>query len=181
MIDITTAWKQHHGIISGFLRRRLANPADAEDLLQETFLRLHRASPPGLADDSAVRAWLLRTARNLLTDHYRAARPTVRLEDDPADEGRRLPTPLESLEPCITPLVSRLPEKYRQALALDLEGVPQREIASRTGVGLSGAKSRVQRARDLLRGEFERCCAFTHDEDDSLLDYRVRREHPTCA
>jgi len=181
MIDITTAWKHHQSTISGFLRRRLANPADAEDLLQETFLRLYRADPPGLADSSAVRAWLLRTARNLLTDHYRAARPIVTLEDDPADEGHRLPTPLESLEPCITSLVSRLPEKYRQALALDLEGVPQREIAKREGVGLSGAKSRVQRARNLLRGEFERCCTFTHDEDGSLLDYRIRREQRPCA
>lgn len=181
MIDIITAWERHQSAVSGFLRHRLASRADAEDLLQETFLRLHRARPPGLTDSSAVRAWLLHTARNLLVDHYRAARPTGTLQDDPADDGRHLPTPLESLQPCIAPLVAKLPEKYRQALSLDLEGIPQQAIALRQGVGLSGAKSRVQRARNLLRREFDRCCAFSHDDDGSLLDYRKRPGGPSCG
>ncbi|MEJ2694610.1 MAG: sigma-70 family RNA polymerase sigma factor [Candidatus Thiodiazotropha sp.] len=180
MNDLTAAWDSHRERVGKYLRRRLASEADVEDLQQETFLRLYRAQP-SLADSSRIEAWLLHTARNLLVDHYRASRPTSPLEVEPAAQPNRVPTPLETLQPCISPLLTRLPEKYRQALSLDLDGVPQQEIAQRQGVGLSGAKSRVQRARNLLHREFERCCMFSHDDDGTLLDYRQRLAGNSCA
>ena len=76
---------------------------------------------------------------------------------------------LRTLEPCIAHLSDRLPEEYRAALVWDLNGVSQLEIAQRQNLSLSGAKSRVQRARGLLQREFERCCHYRFDHDGVLV------------
>lgn len=157
MSELTTsAWHEHGPAVQGYLRRRVGDPMLAEDLTQETFLRLHRAQPER-DEPAAVRAWLLRTAHNLLVDHYRASKGEV-----PLDEALHLsanePATWRAFEPCIETLAQRLPDAYREALLWDLDGMPQRTIAARQGVGLSGAKSRVQRARGLLADEFVQCC-----------------------
>jgi RNA polymerase sigma-70 factor (ECF subfamily) len=176
MYDLASAWEHEHKTVRRFLQRRLDNPADIDDLLQEAFLRLHR-SRPALPNMSAVRAWLLHTTRNLVADHYRSGQRQQALEHEPTAELPTLPSPLHTLQPCIQPLSAKLPAKYREALALELAGVTQREIARRQAIGLSGAKSRVQRARRLLRQEFERCCRFEYADDGSMLDYRPKSVH----
>jgi len=68
-----------------------------------------------------------------------------------------------------------LPQKYAEALLLsDLEGLTQHEVAARLGLSLSGAKSRVQRARRLLREAFLRCCHFEFDRRGHIIDYGPR-------
>jgi RNA polymerase sigma-70 factor (ECF subfamily) len=99
-----------------------------------------------LQKPAQLRAWLLRTAHNLLIDHVRARKPEVPLDESLPLVGNETAT-WRAFEPCIVPLAQRLPEDYRSALLWDLDGVPQQEIAERQGLGLSGAKSRVQRAR----------------------------------
>ena len=168
------AWREHHRTVLRFLQRRVTTSAVAEDLAQEAFLRFHRSAPQ--TDDAEVqRAWLLRTARNLLVDHYRQA-PTVPLppEETLAPHESDTVSTLRELEQCVAPLATRLPEKYRSALVLDLDGIPQQEIADRHGITLAGAKSRVQRARQLLRREFERCCHLHIDSEQGLIDYSPR-------
>ena len=166
------AWTEHRGEVLAFLRRRLPEPAAAEDLTQDVFLRLHRAQP-ALEGPGAVRAWLLSAARNLLVDYFRSRRDHVPPADDlanPVDAAASL----RQLEPCIGPLLARLPEPYRTALACDLDGLPQREIAHRQGISLAGAKSRVQRARVLLQRQFERCCDYVFDHDGALVGFTPR-------
>jgi RNA polymerase sigma-70 factor (ECF subfamily) len=163
----TSAWHQHSTFVQGYLCRRLHDPMLAEDLTQETFLRLHRAQPE-LQKPAQLRAWLLRTAHNLLIDHVRARKPEVPLDESLPLVGNETAT-WRAFEPCIVPLAQRLPEDYRSALLWDLDGVPQQEIAERQGLGLSGAKSRVQRARGLLAAEFSRCCDDLSDSDSALF------------
>jgi len=172
------AWQAHRQVVLGWLRRRLADPMRAEDLTQESFLRLHRAQPP-LQEPGQVRAWLLRTAHNLLIDHIRAQAPELPLEDLSVQPMPPDPPPWRSFEPCIAPLAQQLPADYRTALLWDLDGVPQQEIAQRQGIGLSGAKSRVQRARGLLAREFLLCCDRP-DAGDAPADCAGAGAHPIC-
>jgi RNA polymerase sigma-70 factor (ECF subfamily) len=161
------AWQQHGSTVRRYLRRRLSDLMLVDDLTQETFLRLHRVQPD-LQNPAQVRAWLLRTAHNLLVDTFRARRLQVPVDDQvplPADA----PPAWRAFEPCIVPLAQRLPQTYRAALLWDLDGVPQQEIADRQGIGLSGAKSRVQRARGLLAQAFARCCEDFSDPESARL------------
>ncbi len=178
--DTEAAWRNHSSEVYRYLRRRLPNAELAEDLVQETFLRLHR-TPPQTDAPAPLRAWLLRTARNLIVDHYRAQRDEVGIDDSlAADNGDRAAS-LRALEPCIAPLAERLPEHYRAALLWDLAGLPQQEIAARQHIGLSGAKSRVQRARTLLQQEFQHCCRYHFDHADVLIGYTPLATDATCG
>ena len=172
------AWQAHRQVVQGWLRRRLADPMLVEDLTQESFLRLHRAQPQ-LQEPGRLRAWLLRTAHNLLIDQMRAQAPEMPLDELLVQPLRPDPPFWRSFEPCIAPLAQRLPEDYRAVLLWDLDGVPQQEIAQRQGIGLSGAKSRVQRARGLLGQEFMRCCGRP-DAGDAPADCAAADAHPIC-
>lgn len=166
MSELTaSAWQQHRPAVLGYLRRRVGDPMLAEDLAQEVFLRLHKAQPP-LAEPLQVRAWLLRTARNLLVDHFRTHKDAVPLDEAPHLPARE-PAAWRAFEPCVESLAQRLPDDYREALLWDLDGVPQQAIAARQGIGLSGAKSRVQRARGLLAQEFVQCCGEGQPDADT--------------
>jgi RNA polymerase sigma-70 factor (ECF subfamily) len=70
---------------------------------------------------------------------------------------------------------------YRQAVQLsEIEGLPQQEVADRLGLSLSGAKSRIQRGRLMLKDELERCCRFEFDRRGNVMDYEPRPERTVC-
>lgn len=76
----------------------------------------------------------------------------------------------------LRPMAEELPSKYRDPLLLaDFDGRPQREVAERLGLSLSGAKSRVQRARKLLGEHLRRCCELELDPDGEVIDFRRRQ------
>lgn len=69
-------------------------------------------------------------------------------------------------------MVELLPKPYREAMRLaDFEGLSQQEIADRMGISLSGAKSRVQRARQQLREMILDCCHVERDRRGNVVDY----------
>jgi RNA polymerase sigma-70 factor (ECF subfamily) len=72
-------------------------------------------------------------------------------------------------------MIAGLPEHYRQALLLtEYQGLTQEQLAERLGISLSGAKSRVQRAREKLRDMLLRCCHFEFDRRGRIVDYYQR-------
>jgi RNA polymerase sigma-70 factor (ECF subfamily) len=72
-------------------------------------------------------------------------------------------------------MVENLPDTYREALILsDLEGISQKQVAERLGVGLSGAKSRIQRGREKLRGLVQSCCHLELDAYGNALEHVCR-------
>lgn len=73
-------------------------------------------------------------------------------------------------------MMQGLPEEYRVALELtELEGLSQRELAERTGLSLSGAKSRVQRGRQMFEGIVRACCDFDVDRRGNVVTCEPRK------
>ena len=70
---LATAWTTHQPELRGWLRHRLSNSAEAEDLLQDLFLKALRQGERFCSVQNA-RAWLFEVARNTLADHLRVAR-----------------------------------------------------------------------------------------------------------
>jgi RNA polymerase sigma-70 factor (ECF subfamily) len=172
--------------IRAFVARRVSRPQDAEDVTQETLLRLYRNAET-LDDERALEAWMYRIARNAITDHYRrsALRPPPLAPEDVAvlapaatdDEAR----PDASLAACLSPLLARVPDDYRAALELiDMRGMTQEQAAARLGLSTSGMKSRVQRGRRMLRTEVARCCRIELDARGALAGTSVRDDTGAC-
>jgi RNA polymerase sigma-70 factor (ECF subfamily) len=160
-----------------YARRLVRDPAEAEDLTQETFLRAHRARG-ALRDRQALLAWLYRTATRLRVDRLRqrARRPVepeaVLEAADPPDTAPPLQQLVEQdeMSACVRGYVADLPDDYRAALLLhELEELTGAEIAELLGVSLPTVKIRLHRARAKLRAALEAGCAFSHDERDVLV------------
>ena len=70
-------------------------------------------------------------------------------------------------------MVRRLPAKYRKAIDLvEFQGLAQDDAAVRLGISLSGAKSRVQRARVKLKDMLQACCSFEFDGRGRIVDFQ---------
>jgi RNA polymerase sigma-70 factor (ECF subfamily) len=131
--------------------------ADAEDLLQETFVRVHAAIPRFEPNGPAsLKTWILTIARRLCTDRSRAAR--VRLAGAlPADGLAADDAPDRDLERSrlrarIRLAVAALPEEQRAVIALrEWDGLAYEEIATIEGVPVGTVRSRLARAREALR------------------------------
>lgn len=78
-------------------------------------------------------------------------------------------------------MIGQLPEKYRLALRwMEIDGLLQRGIADRLGLSLSGAKSRIQRGRQMLRQGLERCRTFEYARPGNVRDYVLRPDRTVC-
>jgi RNA polymerase sigma-70 factor (ECF subfamily) len=74
-------------------------------------------------------------------------------------------------------MITELPEPYREAVQLtELEGLTQQELATRLGISLSGAKSRVQRGRAMLKDMLLECCRFEFDRRGGIVGCEPRKK-----
>ncbi|MDP1569415.1 MAG: RNA polymerase sigma factor SigZ [Vicinamibacterales bacterium] len=181
------AWEDLQRTVRAFVRRRIRNPADVDDVVQRVFMRLHQGLGT-LRDDERLHAWIHATARNVITDHYRAS---ARQREWPAGvagdmDALAVEPPgqenaaLQELAGCMPPLLATLPAADREALQLtEIDGRTQAEAAALLGLSLSGMKSRVQRARRRLKGVVDTCCRVEMDRRGSIVSYE-RRAGTAC-
>ena len=170
-------WEAFHTPLQQFIRRRVSDEDTAEDVLQDVFLKIHQHMET-LRDVKKLESWIYQITRNAIIDSYRNSRPTTPLE---AEEVLDLPEELpdddvvSELLPSVRAMVRNLPELDRQALVLtEYQGLTQKELAERLGLSFSGAKSRVQRAREKLKQQLLECCHFELDRRGHIIDYRPR-------
>ncbi|SNR39043.1 RNA polymerase, sigma 29 subunit, SigE [Haloechinothrix alba] len=150
--------------------RLSGNPHDAEDLTQETFIRVFRSLAsykPGTFE-----GWLHRITTNLFLDMVRR-RSRVRMEGLPEDTDRVVgddPSPEQvysdtHLDPDLQAALDELPPEFRAAVVLcDVEGLSYEEIGATLGVKLGTVRSRIHRGRQALRASLERRKAGVVDE-----------------
>jgi RNA polymerase sigma-70 factor (ECF subfamily) len=156
-----------------FVRRRVRNAADADDVLQDALVRIH-AGLPGVRDPRRLAGWIFAVARRAVFDHRRRRRSA------PLERDVEAPAAPAGRPACLEPLAETLPEADRVALRMaDVEGRSDAEFAARLGISLTAAKSRVQRARGRLQAALLDCCRVELDGRGAPVDFHPRRE--TCA
>jgi RNA polymerase sigma-70 factor (ECF subfamily) len=187
--DTQQIWTEFGERLRAFIARRVDSDADADDILQDVFLRIHRHADTVKHHDRLV-SWLFQVTRNAIVDYYRA--PGRRRElpagatHDRERGGEHVLGRVEDLDgeslaarrelaTCLGLMVEQLPPLYRDAVRLvDLEGLPQQEAAARAGITVSGMKSRVQRGRQALQSLLHACCQFDRDAGGRVTDYQPR-------
>jgi RNA polymerase sigma-70 factor (ECF subfamily) len=176
--------RQLRGAIRAFVLSRVKDPAAADDITQETLLRLTQRLHT-LRNAERLEAWVFQIARNAVADHFRSTKESAPFDEEThppqleAEAHEPLTLEDEKLRQALTiyvaSLVQNLPAPYRGALQLtEFEGLSQVELARKIGLSVSAAKSRVQRARGMLREEMERCCRWETDGYGAVLDVRPK-------
>ena len=168
------AWRQHKDELRSFLVHRSDSATEADDLLQDVFLRVV-AQGADFCHVVNPRAWLFQVARNLLIDRLRLAKEQVPLPDDLIADGAPETAPVDLLSHCLPRVLSELSEEDREAIVLcDIQGVTQKDFAGRFGLSLPAAKSRVLRARVRLRAQLSEACRVKFDEQGKVCCFAPR-------
>jgi RNA polymerase sigma-70 factor, ECF subfamily len=169
-------WTSFGERLRRFIASRVRNAHDVDDVVQEVFARIH-AGLDSVERPEAMESWLFQVARRAVVDHYRkraSAGIPVELRFEPSDN----PAPNDvasEVASWLEPLMELLDEPDREALRLvDLEGLGQKELAARLGLSVTGAKSRVQRARARLKKVLTDCCAIELDRRGNAIGYTPR-------
>lgn len=165
-----------------YLERMVGNRATADDLLQETLLKIARGLP-GFEGRSSVKTWAFTIATRVATDYFRRPETRAHIVDvekvqeisasDVDVEGRMV---IDEMNSCVREVIDSLPEDYRAALVLhDLQGLTATATAEACGCSLATAKIRIHRARARLRSALGEECVFYRDDDGV---FRCDRKSP---
>lgn len=169
---------EHYPAIRRYVRSLVRDPAEADDLTQETFLRAHR-NRESLRDPDAARPWLYGIATNVSVDRLRqrARRAPHHSDADPEAVSPADPEPSaalraerEEMSRCVQEFVGELSDSYRAVLFLhDVNGLSSREIGELLDDTTGNVKIRLHRARKKLRAALESGCDFSTDEGGTLV------------
>jgi len=163
------------GPILRYLQRFVGDAALAEDLVQETLVRVSKGLDRFEAR-SSVKTWAFKIATHTAIDHLRQSKRELNLVEldeaaagaDP-EEGLGERLVLDEMNTCLREEIDRLPESYRAAILLhDLEGLSAGETAEIVGCSLATAKIRIHRARARLKQALLGDCNFSRDRDQVL-------------
>ncbi len=179
--DTAAVFEEFQRRLRAFVSRRVRQPADVDDVMQEAFLRIHR-HVGGVRDRERLHAWVFQIARNVIADHYRRRKDTAAPSSPTLDGASAVEAAVpsegdtrkeaEEIAACLAPMMDALSPTDRQALVLtDVEGRTQIEAAALTGLSLPGMKSRVQRARRRLKALLLQCCHVDLDARGRILGY----------
>jgi RNA polymerase sigma factor (sigma-70 family) len=175
--SIAATFEKERARLRGFIRKRVADPGDADDILQEVFYELVEAARL-VQPIEQVGAWLFRVARNRITDLFRKKKAQSIGDASPAGDEDGEGATLEDLLPSpglgpeaafarrllleeLDAALDELPEEQRSVfIAHELEGASFKELAARTGVSVNTLLSRKHYAVVFLRRRLQ----AIHDE-----------------
>jgi RNA polymerase sigma-70 factor, ECF subfamily len=176
LLTTENVWQEFNVGLKRFILKRIPDEQSADDVLQEVFLKIHTRIDT-LREREKLPGWVYQIARNAIYDYYREQKASVALPEMPALPEDPHDDVIAELAPCIRDMVDSLPVPYRQALILtEYEGLSQKALGEQLGLSFSGAKSRVQRARQQIKQMLLDCCHFQFDSAGRIIDYQ-----PKCA
>ncbi len=169
-------WREFSSRLRSYIGAQVRHDEDADDILQDVFIRIHEKLGT-LRSRERVAPWLYSVARHAVIDYLRRQRPSGSLDGQPEppapEESRNINALVASW---LEPVLHEMPAQYRAAIeSVDLAGEPQAAMAGRLGLSASGAKSRVQRARQMVRRRLLDCCHLEMDRRGNILSYKKRR------
>ena len=153
--DMALIYSQYHTKVMGYIYARLRSRADAEDLCQDVFEKVHLKLDSFDPEKASVSTWIYSITRNSVIDFYRRSRPAAELDENLAHDAMVDDDLLndETLEE-LAQALAKLPAQLREIVVLRYyDGIPLTEIAKKTGLSYGAVKLRHAKALGLLRQE----------------------------
>lgn len=176
-VDSSAVADRYRSSIHHYVLRLVGDSSLADDLTQETFLRVHQHLGE-LKDPAALEGWLYRIATNVCHDrirrreHREPALPLLGSDeggnDAVVEDGTLRPDQLleqKEMSDCVLRFLAGLSPTHREVMLLhDLQGYTDPQIAQMLGLSLQNVKIRLHRARAGLRAALGEGCHFEHDD-----------------
>jgi RNA polymerase sigma-70 factor, ECF subfamily len=162
--NIETLYTALSAKLRAFIKSKVKDDVLADDLLQEVFIKVHTRID-SLKEVEKVQGWIYRIAHNLILDHFKKGKKEVPLTDqsEPADEEASGEVMAEALQDMVK-MMDNMPPEYCEALCLaELGNMSLQAYADQAGISYTLAKTRVFRARNMLKDMLMKCCHYQFD------------------
>lgn len=179
MASTENIWKDFNAQLFNFINKRVKNQAVSKDLLQDIFVKIH-LNLKNLKSEEKLTSWVYQITRNSILDYFKKNKHETELTKDVADEIEPENFNAE-LTKCLIPFIEKLPQNYKEAiLKTEIGNLSQKDYAEELGISYSGAKSRVQRAREELNSLFKDCCVINVDVYGNVIEHQVCKNNCGC-
>jgi len=162
-------WEGFRKELLKFIKARVNEQDEAEDILQEVFIKIH-LNIKSIQEKAKISSWVYAITRNAIIDYYRKRKRMDHPENFELQLEEELEESKQDFSSCLTSFIEQLPEKDQEALNKTAFGnVSQKEYAKELQLSYSATKSRVQRAREKLKDLFVACCAIETDHYGNII------------
>ena len=164
------------------IRRKVNNAHDAEDILQDVFVKLY-SSKDSVKNPDKFKAFMYQVANNTVIDYYRKKKDVPKAAESfekPVEDENNNSNLNDEITCCLRKMIDELPKAQQEALLLhDIEGLKHKEISSTKDISVSASKMRVKRGKESLKRTLEDCCRFEVDEYGNIIDYELKNDKCT--
>jgi RNA polymerase sigma-70 factor, ECF subfamily len=179
-MEVAVIYSQFHRSLLSFIRSRIRSKEDAEDILQNVFIRIS-ANVDKLSEDEKLKAWIFTITKNAIIDYYRAnaSKRKITAEEEIDENVRDVSESdaTQGLEQCISSMIGLLPSEYRDIIIdSELKGIRQKDLADKYGMPYPSLRARVQRGRERLKQLFYNCCHIETDSRGNVLEAKGRSD-----
>lgn len=173
-MEIANIHKEFHKLLYNFISKRVRDKADAEDLLQEVFIKI-ATKIDSLDEDEKLKSWIFTITRNTIIDYYRKNSNTIKTEiTEKIREEFSAEDDLDStkgMDKCLKGFIQQLPDEYRDVIIdSELKGIKQKDLADKYNLAYPSLRSRVQRGRSRLKDMLLKCCNIKSDSRGNIID-----------
>jgi RNA polymerase sigma-70 factor, ECF subfamily len=177
-MELAAIYTQFHRVLLGFIKSKVTNHHDAEDILQNVFIKV-AAGIDDLNRKEKLQSWIYAIARNAIIDYYRgnAGKKGLVIEGDISDhfEDETYKDTTKGLDCCLMDFVNQLPPAYRDMIIdVEMRGVKQKDLVEKYNLAYPSIRSRVQRGREKLKQILLACCHIQWDNRGNILDVQSR-------
>jgi RNA polymerase sigma-70 factor, ECF subfamily len=175
-MEFLEIYDEYHGRVKKVLLALVRDEWIADDLTQETFVRV-QDNLAQLRAPEKLASWIFRIAYNLSQDHFRKKGESLAYDSSDHEESEiahenstEKQFEQHQMGACVQEVIHRLPESLRTVIILfDIMEFNQREVADILGITVENAKVRLHRARKRLKTLLEQKCTFEADERNVLM------------
>lgn len=170
---LTSIHKTFGQQIHNLICKKVGHLNDCHDIMQEVYLKI-MLNINKVEQANNMAGYLIKLSNNIVIDYFRRAKQVANTEitDEICDHNEKIKDPsLQLADCCLRPMIESLPAIYRNALIVtELEGMKLKDYAEKTGISLSNAKIRVQRAKEKLKEIIMQCCSYDFDKYGNIID-----------
>lgn len=173
-------WLDHNKELRRFIFSKINDKDVSNDILQDVFVKVH-TNIGRLKDEELVKQWVYQITRNTISDHFRKNKFMLDADEIDLPEIKNESNNIQ-FEKCLGSFIKDLPLIYKEAITqTDLRNKSQLDLSKELKLSYSATKSRVQRARELLKKKFQKCCNVSTDKYGNVISFIEKNTCGTCS
>jgi len=170
--EVPSLWIEYKDGIKFYILKKVKDKNVADDLSQDVLMKVYNSCCSG-NEIKNVRSWLFQIAHNTTIDFFKKqSKISNELPEIPFEEDDSV---YQNAEILVKPLINLLPKKYAIPLKLsDIDELKQIEVAQKLNLSLTATKSRIQRARKLLKDKIIECSNLETNQTKGLASLEIK-------